>query len=98
MLGGIVLGFGPLRDAVQGNGPFEEAMVRFVACLLVCLVSAGLLGRLLDNAPSAGAGRADGPGRTGPGDGADRAAATEPGSATAAERISSSNRSAAGGS
>lgn len=50
LLGGFVLGFGPLRDAVQGNGPFEEAMLRFVACLLVCVAAASVLGRLLDNA------------------------------------------------
>lgn len=51
LLGGFVLGFAPLRDAAQGNGPFEDAMVRFVACLLVCLVAASVLGRLLDDAP-----------------------------------------------
>jgi hypothetical protein len=54
LLGGVVLGFAPLRDAVQGNGPFEDAMVRFVACLLVCLVAASVLGRLLDDAPPEG--------------------------------------------
>jgi hypothetical protein len=54
LLGGFALGFGPLRDAAQGNGPFEDAMVRFVACLLVCVVSASVIGRLLDSAPAAG--------------------------------------------
>ena len=39
---GFILGFDPLRDAAQGNGPFEDAMVRFVACLLVCVVAASI--------------------------------------------------------
>lgn len=51
MLGGIVLGFDPLRDAAQGNGAFEDAMIRFVACLLVCVAAASVIGRLLDSAP-----------------------------------------------
>lgn len=51
LLGGFILGFDPLRDAAQGNGPFEDAMVRFVACLLACVAAASIIGRLLDNAP-----------------------------------------------
>ena len=53
LIGGIVLGFGPLRDAIQGVGPFEDAMLRFLACLLVCVVAASFIGRILDSAPSA---------------------------------------------
>lgn len=51
LLGGVIVGFGPLRDAAQGNGPFEEAMLRFVACVLFCLLAASLIGRLLDSVP-----------------------------------------------
>lgn len=53
LIGGIVLGFGPLRDAVQGTGPFEDAMLRFLACILVCVVAASFIGRILDSAPPA---------------------------------------------
>lgn len=49
LLGGIVVGFGPLQDAAQGNGPFEDAMLRFLACVLFCLLAASLIGRLLDS-------------------------------------------------
>lgn len=56
LLAGVVVGLGPLRDAALGNGPFEAAMIRFAARLLVCLVAANLLGRLLDGA-SRGRGR-----------------------------------------
>jgi hypothetical protein len=51
VLGGVVVGFGPLRDAAQGNGPFEDAMIRFVGCVLFCLVAASMIGRYLDNIP-----------------------------------------------
>ena len=50
MLGGVLLGLDPLRDAAQGNGPFEDAMFRFLACLLVCIAAASIIGRLLDGA------------------------------------------------
>ena len=52
LIGSLVVGFGPLRDAAQGNGPFEDAMTRYVACLLVCLIGASVLGRILDSAPA----------------------------------------------
>lgn len=51
LIGSLVVGFGPLRDAAQGNGPFEGAIARYLACLLVCLVGASVLGRILDSAP-----------------------------------------------
>lgn len=47
----LVVGFAPLSDAVSGNGSFETAMVRFVACLVVCSAAGSVLGRLIDNAP-----------------------------------------------
>lgn len=53
LIGGFILGFGPLRDAVQGVGPFEDAMVRFLACILVCVAAASILGRILESAPPA---------------------------------------------
>lgn len=53
LIGGFIVGFGPLRDAVQGVGPFEDAMVRFLACILVCVVGASILGRILESAPAA---------------------------------------------
>jgi hypothetical protein len=51
LLGSLVVGFGPLRDAAQGHGSFEDAMTRYLACLLVCLVGASAVGRILDSAP-----------------------------------------------
>lgn len=53
LIGGFILGFGPLSDAVQGVGPFEDAMVRFLACILVCVAAASILGRILESAPPA---------------------------------------------
>jgi len=53
LIAGIVLGSGPLRHAVQGTGPFEDAMLRFLACILVCVAAASFIGRILDSAPPA---------------------------------------------
>ena len=51
LIGSLVVGFGPLRDAAQGNGSFDAAMARYLACLVVCLAGASALGRILDSAP-----------------------------------------------
>jgi hypothetical protein len=51
LLASLVVGFGPLRDAVGGHGPFEAAMLRYLACLVACLVGASIVGRLVDGAP-----------------------------------------------
>ncbi|MEM9563393.1 MAG: hypothetical protein AAGA93_12285 [Actinomycetota bacterium] len=59
LLGGVALGFGPLRNAVTGNGPFEDALLGFIACLLVCLAGASAIGRLLDNAAADAADEVD---------------------------------------
>jgi len=53
LIGGMVLGYGPLRDAIGGTGPFEDAMLRFVACVLVCVAGASIIGRILESAPPA---------------------------------------------
>lgn len=59
LIGGVILGFGPLRDAVGGTGPFEDAMVRFLACVLVCVAAASFIGRILESAPPAAASTSD---------------------------------------
>jgi hypothetical protein len=46
----LVLGFGPLRDAVVGNGSFEGAVGRFLICVAVSEAAVLVLGRLLDGA------------------------------------------------
>lgn len=51
LLGGVIVGFDPLRDAVRGYGPFDTAMLRFLACVLVCVTAASLIGRLIDSVP-----------------------------------------------
>lgn len=48
LVGSLVVGFDPLRDAFQGNGSFENAIFRFLACVAVCVVGAGTIGRLID--------------------------------------------------
>jgi len=53
LIGGMGLGYGPLRDAIGGAGPFEDAMLRFVACVLVCVAAASIIGRILESAPPA---------------------------------------------
>ncbi len=53
LIGGMIVGYGPLRDAMGGTGAFEDAMVRFVACVLVCVAAASIVGRLLESAPPA---------------------------------------------
>lgn len=45
----VIVGFGPLRDAFQGNGSFESAMIRFLACVVACLIGASILGRMVDS-------------------------------------------------
>ncbi len=54
LLASLIVGFSPLLDAIQGNGTFENAMLRFLACLAVCVVAATVLGRMLDSAPAGG--------------------------------------------
>jgi hypothetical protein len=54
LIGSLIIGFSPLRDAVVGNGPFEEAMMRFLACVAVSVGAATIIGRLIDAAPTAG--------------------------------------------
>ncbi|MGI9596584.1 MAG: hypothetical protein ACR2QK_10510 [Acidimicrobiales bacterium] len=51
LIASLIVGFPPLLDAIQGNGTFENAMLRFLACLAVCVVAASVLGRMMDNAP-----------------------------------------------
>lgn len=51
LIASIVVGFSPLRDAAQGNGSFENAMMRFLACFVVCVLAASIIGRILDGAP-----------------------------------------------
>ncbi len=58
LLASLIVGFSPLLDAIQGNGPFESAMLRFLACIAVCVVAAATIGRLLDNAPAESQGQA----------------------------------------
>ncbi|MEM7272273.1 MAG: hypothetical protein AAF547_04255 [Actinomycetota bacterium] len=48
LMGSLIVGFDPLRDAAVGNGSFESAVLRFLACVAVCTVGAGTLGRLID--------------------------------------------------
>jgi hypothetical protein len=50
LIASLIVGSGPLLDALNGNGPFESAMLRYLACLGVCVVAAATLGRMLDNA------------------------------------------------
>lgn len=52
LIASLIVGFSPLLDAIQGNGSFENAMLRFLACIAVCVVAAAVLGRLLDSAPA----------------------------------------------
>ncbi|MCP3993196.1 MAG: hypothetical protein GY724_29305 [Actinomycetia bacterium] len=53
LLTSLVVGYGPLTDALFGNGSFEGALGRFIACVAVCVFGASSLGHLLDNAPEA---------------------------------------------
>ncbi len=53
LIGGMIVGYGPLRDAMGGTGSFEDAMLRFVACVVVCVAAASIIGRLLESAPPA---------------------------------------------
>lgn len=48
LVGSLVVGFDPLRDAFQGNGSFENAILRFLACAAVCVIGASTIGRLID--------------------------------------------------
>lgn len=52
LIASLIVGFSPLLDAIQGNGSFENAMLRFLACIAVCVVAAAVIGRLLDSAPT----------------------------------------------
>lgn len=51
LLSSLVVGFAPLTDALEGNGSFENAMGRYLACLAFCIAAALVIGRLLDAAP-----------------------------------------------
>lgn len=53
LIASLIIGFSPLLDAIQGNGPFENAMLRYLACLAVSVTAASIIGRMLDNAPAA---------------------------------------------
>lgn len=53
LLASLIVGWGPLADALFGHGSFEGALGRFVACVAVCVAGASSLGRLLDSAPRA---------------------------------------------
>ncbi|MGH1492440.1 MAG: hypothetical protein ACRBK7_24135 [Acidimicrobiales bacterium] len=50
MIASLIVGSAPLLDALNGNGPFENAMLRYLACLAVCVIAAATIGRMLDNA------------------------------------------------
>lgn len=82
LVGSLVVGFDPLRDAFQGNGSFENAILRFLACVAVCVLGAGTIGRLIDASaaqdgdPEDGALDADGNPVVGSGD-ADAAVASQ---------------------
>lgn len=56
LLASLVVGLSPLTDALRGNGSFEGAIGRYLVVVAVCVGSAAVLGRLLDNAPRRGAG------------------------------------------
>lgn len=47
----ILVGWDPLNDAVTGTGPFEDAVVRFVACVVICVGGAAFVGAVLDQSP-----------------------------------------------
>ena len=51
LLASLLVGYSPLRDALQGNGSFENAIGRYLACLAFCVAAALVIGRLLDAAP-----------------------------------------------
>ncbi len=59
LLTSLIVGYSPLADALFGNGSFEGALGRFVACVAVCVFGASSLGRLLDSAPRAEDGTED---------------------------------------
>lgn len=60
LVGSLFVGFDPLRDAFLGNGSFEGAVVRYLACVAVCVVGAGTIGRLIDaSAPDPSEGDGD---------------------------------------
>lgn len=50
LIASLIVGSGPLLDALNGNGSFENAMLRYLACLAVCVIAAAMLGRMLDSA------------------------------------------------
>jgi len=51
LLASPIIGFSPLSDALTGNGPFENAIARFVACVAFSVTAAAIIGRLLESAP-----------------------------------------------
>lgn len=59
LLASLVVGLSPLTDALRGNGSFEGAIGRYLVVVAVCVGSAAVLGRLLDNVPRQGAGAAE---------------------------------------
>lgn len=71
LLSSLVVGYSPLRDALQGNGSFENAIGRYLACLAFCVAAALVIGRLLDAAPEASAPAGNETERTSPGIDAD---------------------------
>ncbi len=60
LIASLIVGAAPLLDALNGNGPFESAMLRYLACLAVCVVAAATLGRMLDSAQANAASKTDG--------------------------------------
>ena len=53
LIASLIVGSAPLLDALNGNGPFENAMLRYLAVLAVCVIAAATLGRMLDSAAQA---------------------------------------------
>ncbi len=49
----LVVGWGPLTDAVTGSGSYESALMRFVACVVVSVAGAAFVGAVLDQSPRA---------------------------------------------
>ncbi len=90
LIASVVIGYPPLRDAIQGNGPFENAMLRFVLCFGACVLAASVIGRLLDGAPPPEPEEVDEEG-----DGASTTEAAPSGTSTAGN--STTDRSAEGG-
>lgn len=51
LIGSLIIGYSPLLDAIQGNGSFENAMLRFLACVAVSVGASTVIGRMLNVPP-----------------------------------------------